>query len=622
MKRNRIIFATISAVFVFSAFPATSAPAVTKPQSPVECWAHALGGRARLATVRSIHRTGVIETGGLQGTTESWTDSTGRSRSSVDLGVYSATEVLDRNKGWAREGSAPSHELGESDLRRLVSEAWIDSGSLFFPDRMPGTVTPVDGSASGESVLRLEPEGGRPVTVHIDKASCLPTFTEQSDRDRVVRTSYLSWTTADGIQLPLEVRQSTGDPKYDVVIRYQTTEINPKLADNIFTEPEEGPSPVRWLKHSPATVPMELTQNHIYLPVRVNGGESSSFLLDTGADMTVIDRERAESLGMTMKGSLEARGAGSGSMEMATIEGASVRVGDVELPLDGIFAIPLTSLALREGRPLQGILGYNVVSHFVVEIAYGDRVIRLHDPSTFTPPDGARAFPVEFDANTPVIHATLDLPDGRSLDARMLVDTGDRGAVSLNRPYIESQHLLASIPHTIDAPLGMGVGGLTHQLLGRISAIHLGPWTVTSPITSFSQDTAGANANPDLDGAIGGEVLRRFTLFVDYPHKRLLLRPNDQISRPFEYDMSGMLLVAADASFDRAVVRNVLEPSPAAEAGIRVGDEITAVRGKPVASMSLDEIRSILRIPGENVTLTIRRGSDTLTVTLRTKRLI
>jgi putative serine protease PepD len=62
-----------------------------------------------------------------------------------------------------------------------------------------------------------------------------------------------------------------------------------------------------------------------------------------------------------------------------------------------------------------------------------------------------------------------------------------------------------------------------------------------------------------------------------------------------------------------AEIASVEAGSPAAEAGLRHGDVISAVDGKPVSStQQLSEIADAYS-PGQTVTLTVRRGSSTIT---------
>lgn len=84
---------------------------------------------------------------------------------------------------------------------------------------------------------------------------------------------------------------------------------------------------------------------------------------------------------------------------------------------------------------------------------------------------------------------------------------------------------------------------------------------------------------------------------------------------------SGLALRAEGSDYRTFRVRDVLESSPATEAGILPGDIITAIDGTPAADLTLSRIGEIFEKAGPYA-LTVRRGDQTLTVTLTTRRLV
>jgi C-terminal processing protease CtpA/Prc len=67
----------------------------------------------------------------------------------------------------------------------------------------------------------------------------------------------------------------------------------------------------------------------------------------------------------------------------------------------------------------------------------------------------------------------------------------------------------------------------------------------------------------------------------------------------------------------------VEKDSPASRAGMAAGDEIISVNGREAASLSLREIRQILRSnPGDRVTIQAARQGKTETFTFLLKRSI
>jgi PDZ domain-containing protein len=297
-------------------------------------------------------------------------------------------------------------------------------------------------------------------------------------------------------------------------------------------------------------------------------------------------------------------------------------VGPVQVPGAALSTAPLKALSLREGRAMEGILGYEVLGQFVVEFDYAGNALRFHDPDTFQAPPGAAVVPFTLYDTKPYVETVVELPDGRSLPAKMIVDTGSRAALSLATPFVDKHQVLEAVGKTLDAPLGFGVGGRTQQLLGRIKALRLGDLRIEAPVTSLARGTKGADADIDVGGNIGGDLLRRFTAYFDYKRGRMLLVKNAAFGTPFEYDMSGMLLQSADLQFKRIVVAEVVPGSPAAEAGVKAGDEVQAVDGTAAERTALEPLRIRLRAPGVKVTFKLLRGGKPVEVTLTTRRLI
>ncbi len=86
--------------------------------------------------------------------------------------------------------------------------------------------------------------------------------------------------------------------------------------------------------------------------------------------------------------------------------------------------------------------------------------------------------------------------------------------------------------------------------------------------------------------------------------------------------MSGMQLVTESPAFDVVRVHRVLPNTPAEEVGIRQADEILSIGGRSSTSMRLAELREMLRQPDRQYALELKRGSETLSVELKTRRLI
>ena len=86
------------------------------------------------------------------------------------------------------------------------------------------------------------------------------------------------------------------------------------------------------------------------------------------------------------------------------------------------------------------------------------------------------------------------------------------------------------------------------------------------------------------------------------------------------FDKSGMWINLGDGGFAMA---DVAVGSPAKEAGLVVGDIITAVDGKPSASLALSEARELFRMRPDGTVVRlyiVRSGSpSTIAIALRSR---
>ena len=103
----------------------------------------------------------------------------------------------------------------------------------------------------------------------------------------------------------------------------------------------------------------------------------------------------------------------------------------------------------------------------------------------------------------------------------------------------------------------------------------------------------------------------------------MYLEPTRDFTKEFQFDRSGMSIIASGPQLNKFVVLGVVEGSPAAEAGIKKGDEIRVVNGMPALLRGLENITRVLqRKPGKKVKMVLRRGDERFTRTIRLRDLI
>jgi hypothetical protein len=368
-----------------------------------------------------------------------------------------------------------------------------------------------------------------------------------------------------------------------------------------------------------AEVPIDTDFGLVWIEVSVNGSDPLPFLLDTGFDYSVIDAGVAAALSLTVSDPDTVPQPG-GPVEIGLTEGVTLGVPGGELHDWTLRAIPIAAAAQIVGREFAGIIGHDVLAERVWRIDYEAGMMTVYDASSVLPAVGAE-IPVEVIAAEPFIDAAIVQPHAGAIPGRFKLDTGSTDVAGLNLNFHEGASVLAPGQATIPVP-GVAVGGETTGILYRIDAFRIGPYSIDSPVIGATLESAGFENRADA-GTIGGALLRQFTLTLDYPRNRILLEPNGAYGKPAGEDLSGVWPVAHGEDFLVATARIVIPDSPAARAGVLVGDLILAVDGVPVSELRLSGVFDLLRSgAGSTRVLRIDRDGEILDIPVRLEPLL
>ena len=373
---------------------------------------------------------------------------------------------------------------------------------------------------------------------------------------------------------------------------------------------------------APVSIPFEMVTRHIVLKVTVDKSRPLSFVFDTGAGRGIIDIDRARELGLNLQGRVRVGGAGAQTQTGAMVQDARwslVGMENFSQPVS--LAIPLGHIAARFGNDFDGIIGSEFIKEFVVEVDYENRLLKLHDRSTFKYTGPGESIPIEFNnQGHPHLEAEITPIDSKPVRAKFVLDLGSGGALALHSPFVKEHRLLEGKGTTIRA---IGVGGAGGQSLGkfgRVAELKIGSFKIANPMTLFSQDEAGAFSNAALAGNIGQRIAGKFKLFLDYGNRRIIFEPTKSFPETFDRANPGIALRAEGQNFKTFRITDVLENSPGTEAGLRIDDLIMKVDDKSNTDLTITKLQELFE-QSKPYKLTIRRGEQTLQVTLIPRKL-
>ncbi|NOT10078.1 MAG: PDZ domain-containing protein [Gemmatimonadales bacterium] len=358
-------------------------------------------------------------------------------------------------------------------------------------------------------------------------------------------------------------------------------------------------------------LPFEQEDGFVIIRVSVAGAGEFRLVLDTGSPVVVLaDTARASRMGLQIAGLAQVGGEGDGPMTSVPLA--------VGVSLDAAGVAIRNAVALVGGvdrriiAGADGVIGGPIFDNCVVEIDWTAKVVRLHDPKTFTPTKPGVVLPLERRGDGHAYtRGTIDVTGGAPISAVLHLDTGARQAIGINPDAQPGLRVPAKA--LAGAIVAWGSRGPARGDMARIARVELGGLVLRDVVTSFKP-----GARPGSDGWIGLEALRRFTVLIDYPNGRLILGATERMAEPFRFTTTGLYLTPGGTELS---VADVMAGSPAEEAGLRIGDVITAVDGRPVAR---SEAADILVMPaaGTPVTVTVRRGAAALRLLLHPRTLL
>jgi len=370
------------------------------------------------------------------------------------------------------------------------------------------------------------------------------------------------------------------------------------------------------------TIAFESINRNVFVRTTV-GTAPHWFLLDTGAKYSVVDLAVARSAGIELGERIGVTGGGKDTVAARMVKSGVVRVVGLEgLEQPLIVALPLGDLADASGHELAGILGSDFIGGFVVEIDYERHTLTLRDTTAYEYRGDGEALPITFnDAGHPQIKAqVLDGP-GPPRDGTFVLDIGSGAALILDTPFVDAGGFLTTGRPTVPWIEGRGLGGGIEGVVGRVDAMRLGRWRIERPVTVFSRAVSGPFASAEAQGNIGAAILERFKVILDYPRKRIILEPNLRLTEPFEYNRTGLSLSSAGPDYRIIQVTAVADRSPAAEAGVRSGDRLVEIDGRPASDFTLSQIRFMFK-DAKRCSLTIQRGNARLKRSLVLRRAV
>ena len=190
---------------------------------------------------------------------------------------------------------------------------------------------------------------------------------------------------------------------------------------------------------SKTTIPFEIHNNLIVVPVVLDGRIPLKFILDTGVRTAILtERTISDLLNLQYSRKKTIYGLGGEKIVDAYIaNNVTIELPGIRGAGHALFVLEEDFLQLRNflGVNVHGILGYELFSRFVIEVHYSKRQLVIRDPATFKPKRGYKRIPIQVEDTKPYVVANVGLEEGMPLNLKLMIDTGGEPFLNATREF-------------------------------------------------------------------------------------------------------------------------------------------------------------------------------------------
>jgi hypothetical protein len=253
------------------------------------------------------------------------------------------------------------------------------------------------------------------------------------------------------------------------------------------------------------------------------------------------------------------------------------------------------------GFRIDGIIGYSVISRFIIKINYDSSRMEFWSKGAMKYPRGGLLLKPQIQP-LPVHH--FKIKDQRSINARFLVDLGAGLNMMLTSDFIRDSKLLHK-KRKFYIKVAEGMGGKVDLKMTVIKEVRLGNYKFKNVPVFIFDDEHNVTSYPYLGGLLGNDLLRRFNMILNYDKEDIHLLPNSIFNDPFDYTYTGIELYYDDG---KIILGDVARGSPAEKAGLREGDIVISINKN--LSQDMQRYKFELQTKGNRLKIIVKRGQE------------
>jgi hypothetical protein len=358
-----------------------------------------------------------------------------------------------------------------------------------------------------------------------------------------------------------------------------------------------------------AVIPFKILNGGIIiLEAKIEGKtDTLNFVFDTGSGSISIDSTTAVYLNLTSKASnRNIKGIG-GAKRIRVVDSINFKINAIEMPNTEFFINDYANISEYYGVKIDGIVGYNFISKYVLKIDYNYSKIYVYPKGEYsygrghTMPIFVRGIP-EF---------TISVKGDKTNKGKYIFDTGGDMQLILAENFQKDSSLINPKQKMVET-FAEGFGGRSLMKLTTVKKISFAGYSFANVPTYIYQDSVNVIDYPYRKGIVGNEILKRFNIVLNYEKNEVHFTPNKYFLEPFAYGFTGLDLYLIDGQI---YAGSIGKGTPAEEAGILENDQIMGIDKN--FSNVLSEYKELLQKNDQTLNIFIERNGKSIILKLK-----
>lgn len=408
-------------------------------------------------------------------------------------------------------------------------------------------------------------------------------------------------------------------------------------------------------------IPFEFSNNLIFLDVLVNN-VPLKVILDTGTDNNILfSFPQNDSIEFFNPIKTKISGVGKGLPIDAIIStDNNLKINEFEINNFKILILNENNIDFisKLGKEVNGIIGYTFFKDRLIEINYVKKRIVIHKNRICLEKRKIRKKfkkkKIELIDNKPYIKINSVLNENKN-SLKLLLDTGLSDGLWL---FKDDSIKIPEI--VLEDYLGYGLAGEIHGKRARIDRLLLSDFEFKDVLVAYPDSISFKNISfiDNRNGSIGGEIIKRFHVYIDYKEENIYLRKNSSFDNHFNYNMSGIEVQHSGLEPIKEIIRlnsssseisvtdivkdnselryrykfilkptykitNIRKNSPAFNVGLMPNDKIISINKKKAHEFTIQKITDLFQSEdGKKIKMEVEREGKIIEVLFYLKKII